>query len=150
MILSLFDYCAALWDGCGVGCKTYLDKLNRRAACAVCRSVEVEELHTVLSWPNLQARRDYLKCVLVFKSLHGMAPAYLLSEFKHAHQVHSYYTRYRDLLRLPLAKTAKYQDSFRYSGACAYNTLPPSIRSVQDLKEFKIKAKKHQKGKPTS
>jgi hypothetical protein len=41
-----------------------------------------------------------------------MSPDYLLTEFKYAHQVHTYNTRHRDLLRLPLAKTIKYQGSF--------------------------------------
>ena len=146
MVLPMFDYCAPVWDSCGVGCKAYLDKLNRRAACIIeGRSIGVDELHTVFSWPNLQARRDYLKCVLVYKSLHGMAPAYLLTEFKYAHQIHAYYTRHRDLLRLPLAKTTKYQGSFRFKGARAFNTLPLSIRSVNELKEFKIQAKRHLK-----
>jgi hypothetical protein len=113
MILPLFDYCAPVWDSCGVGSKDYLNKLNRRAACIIeGRSVGMDELHTVFSWPNLQACRDYLKCVLVYKSLHGMSPDYLLTEFKYAHQVHTYNTRHRDLLRLPLAKTIKYQGSF--------------------------------------
>ena len=35
MVLPLFDYCAAVWDNSGIGCKGYLDKLNRRAACII-------------------------------------------------------------------------------------------------------------------
>ena len=50
-----------------------------------------------------------------------------------------------DLLRLPLAKTTKYQGSFRFNGVRAFNTLPLSIRSVNELKEFKIQAKHHLK-----
>ena len=38
------------------------------------------ELKSTLGWPSLQARRNYLKCVLVHKCLHGIAPSYLLSE----------------------------------------------------------------------
>ena len=146
MVLPLFDYCAAVWDGCGVGYKGYLDKLNRRAACIIeGRSVAADELFTVFSWPNLQARRDYLKCVLVYKSLRNLAPAYLLTEFKYAHQIHTYNTRHCDLLRLPLAKTAKYQGSFRFNGARAFNALPLKIRNAIDLKEFKIWTKHHLK-----
>ena len=48
-----------------------------------------------------------------------MAPSCLLSEVKHAHEIHGYNTRGHDLLRLPLAKTAKYQRSFRIKGARA-------------------------------
>ena len=146
MVLPLFDYCAAVWDGCGVGYKGYLDKLNRRAACIIeGRSVAADELFTVFSWPNLQARRDYLKCVLVYKSLRNLAPAYLLTEFKYAHQIHTYNTRHCDLLRFPLAKTAKYQGSFRFNGARAFNALPLKIRNAIDLKEFKIWTKHHLK-----
>ena len=52
---------------------------------------------------------DYLKSMLVFKSLHGLAPAYLIDEFSHSPDSHSYNTRHRDLLRLPLARTTKYR-----------------------------------------
>ena len=43
--------------------------------------------------------------IIEFKSLHGLAPAYLLNEFSHARDFHSYNTRHRDVLRLPLART---------------------------------------------
>ena len=96
-----------------------------------------------IGWPSLQARRNYLKCVLVHKCLHGIAPSYLLSEFRHAHLFHGYNTRSRDLLRPPFAKTTKYQGSFRINGARTYNTLPRTIRQVETLSEFKIKLKRY-------
>ena len=59
---------------------------------------------------------------------------YLLSEFRHAHQIHSYFTinvtRQRDQLWLPLAKTTKYQGSFRINGARAYNSLPSKTSNI--------------------
>ena len=67
----------------GAGSKDYLDKLNRRAACIIeGRSIGAEELKSTLGWPSLQARRNYLKCLLVHKCLHGIAPSHLLSEFR--------------------------------------------------------------------
>ena len=136
IVLPLFDYCSPVWDSCGAGSKDYLDKLNRRAACII---------ESTLGWPNLQARRNYLKCLLVHKCLHGIAPSYLLSEFRHAHFFHGYNTRSRDLLRSPFAKTAKYQRSFRINGARTYNTIPRNIRQVETFSEFKIKLKRHLK-----
>ena len=69
-------------------------KLNRRAGCVIGgRSVGADELKLTLSWPSLQAYRKYLKCVLVYKCLYSTAPSYLLSEFKHAHEIHGYNTR---------------------------------------------------------
>ena len=35
MVLALFDNCLSVWDNCGVGSKSCLDKLNRRAACII-------------------------------------------------------------------------------------------------------------------
>ena len=117
----LFDYCSSVLDSCGVGSKSYLDKLNRRAACIIKhQSIRADEVKTTLGWPSPQARRVYLKCVLVYKCLHGVAQLYLLSEFRHAHQVHGYNTRSHDLLRPPFAKTVKYQGSFRINGARTY------------------------------
>ena len=70
------------------------------------RSIGAEELKSTLGWPSLQARRNYLKCVLVHKCLHGIAPSYLLAEFRHAHLFHGDNTGSRlYLLRPPFAKT---------------------------------------------
>ena len=74
------------------------------------RSIGAVKLKSTLGWPSLQARRNYLKCVLVHKCLHRIAPLYLLSEFRHAHLFHGYNTRSRDLLRPPFAKTTKYTE----------------------------------------
>ena len=146
IVLPLFDYCPPVWDSCGAGSKDYLDKLNGRAACIIeGRSVGAEELKSTLGWPNLQARRNYHKCLLVHKCLHGIAPSYLLSEFRHAYLYHGYNTRSRDLLRPPFAKTAKYQGSFRINGARTYNTIPRTIRQVEAFSKFKTKLKCHLK-----
>ena len=45
------------------------------------------------------------------------------TEFSHSRDFHSYNTRHRDLLRLPLARTTKYEGSFRFSGAKIWNTV---------------------------
>ena len=110
MILPVFDYCAVVWDSCSKADREYLDKLHRRAASIIeGYAVSQSQISYTFGWPTLQSRRDYLKCMLVFKSLHGLAPAYLLNEFSHARDFHSNNTRHRDLLRLPLARTTKYQ-----------------------------------------
>ena len=145
LVMPLFDYCRLSATVVGLRAKPiYLDKLNRLATCIIeGRSIGAEDLKLTLGWPSLQARRNSLKCVLVHECLHGIAPSYLLSEFRHAHLFHGYNTRSRDLLRPPFAKTTKYQGSFRINGARTYNTLPRIIRQVETLSEFKIKLKRH-------
>ena len=97
---------------------------------------------------RLQSRRGYLKCMLVFKNLHGLALAYLVNEFSHTHDFHSYNTCHKDLFRLPLARTTKYQDSFRFSGARIWNALPLALRSKHDLNKFGFGLKRHFRSKP--
>ena len=107
------------------------------------RSIGAEELKSTLRWPSLKAFRNHLKCVLVHKCLHGIAPSYLLSEFRHAHLFHGYNTRSRDLLRPTLVFSSFCKGSFRINGARTYNTLSRTIRQVETLSEFKIKLKRH-------
>ena len=94
---------------------------------------------------STQARRNYLKCVLVHKCLHGLVPLYLLSEFRHRHFFHGYNTGSHDLLCSPFAKTSKYQGNFRINGTQTFNTLPRNIRVVEMFSKFKIKLKCHLK-----
>ena len=53
----------------------------------------------------------------------------------YAHQIHAFYIRHRDELRLPQVKTA------RINGTRAYHSLPRDIRSAIDLRMFKSLAK---------
>ena len=98
LVMPLFDYCRLSATVVGLRAKPiYLDKLNRLAACIIeGRSIGAGELKLTLGWPSQQARRNFLKCVLVHECLHGIAPSYLLSEFRHAHLFHGYNTRSRD------------------------------------------------------
>ena len=66
------------------------------------------DVSLTLSWASLQVRREFQICLQVFKSLHGLAPTYLLHEFNYSREFHAYNTRHKDQLRLPLAKTTKY------------------------------------------
>ena len=100
------------------------------------------DIQQTLKWPSLQCRREYQKCIQIYKCINGMAPAYLLDDFHSSEQIHNYNTRNRDLIRLPLAKTTKFQTSFKYNAAKSWNTLPRNLRHDQSLNSFKHKIKK--------
>ena len=68
IVLPLFDYCWSIWDSCGVGSKSYLDNLSLTDVAPVSLKVDQSGL--------AHKRVDYLKCVLVYKCLYGMAPLY--------------------------------------------------------------------------
>ena len=144
MVLPLFDYCSAVWSGCGITNREYLNRLQRRAVRIIeGREVKQNDIRSTLNWPSLEVRRNYQTCLQVFKCLNGLAPAYLLNKFSLSRDFHSHNTRNKDLIRLPRAKTSKFQTSFYYNGAKLWNTLPPHIRQENTLSLFKKNLKKH-------
>ena len=137
MILPLFDYCSAVWDGCGKTNRDNLDKLQRRAVSIIeGRKIQHHEINHTLSWPSLESRQKYQICLQIFKCLNGLAPAYLLHDFHYSRDFRAYNTRNKDLLRLPLTKTTRYQSSFRYNGAKTWNNLPYKLRIENSLSKF--------------
>ena len=73
----------------------------------------------------------------------GLVPAYRLDDFHSSEQIHNYNTRNKDLIHLPLAKTTKFQTSFKYNAAKSWNTLPRNLRHDLSLTSFKLIVKKH-------
>ena len=76
--------------------------------------------------------------MLLFKSLAWLQHIYF-NEFSHSRDFHSYNTRHRDLLLLPLARTTKCQGSFRFSGAKIWLDLT----SVHDINKFAFGLERH-------
>ena len=118
-------------------------KQTRAASIIEGHKVEQCEIHDIFDWPTLDSQRKYQICLQVFKCVYGLAPAYLLNEFNFSLDFHKYKTRNKDLIRVTRAKTTKYQSSFRYNGAKAWNTLPHLVRTETSLSSFKHKLKKH-------
>ena len=91
-------------------------------------------IYTIFGRPQLHACRNFLKSVLIYKCINGLAPSYLLSEFPAARSTNRlslYQTTW-----LPLAKTTKYQVSLRIDEAPAYNSIPSNRKSATDLDTF--------------
>ena len=84
LIQPHFDYCNVVWGNCGVKLSDKLQKLQNRAARALTFSnydADASQLFQNLNWKNLSTQRDIQKALMVFKSLHGLAPEYLSSKF---------------------------------------------------------------------
>ena len=98
MILPMFDYCSSIWDSCGKTNCDFLDKLQRRTA-SITEGSRIRQcgINLTFSWPPLQSCNAYQLGLQVFKCLNGLAPAYLLHEFRFANEIHAYNTRNRDL-----------------------------------------------------
>ena len=137
LVQSHFDYCSLVWGNCG---KTLSSKLQNRAARVVTSSnydVDVDSLFHNLSWKDLKSQRQIQNALMVFKSLNGLVPEYLTSKFIKRNE--SNYSL-RDLvgkLVVPFPRTNYIKNSFSYSGATLWNSLPCNIREPGSLNQFK-------------
>ena len=142
LVQSHFDYCSVVW---GNFAKTLSDKLQRlqnRAVRVLTHSsydADANQLFKELGWDNLETRRQKLKAEMVYKSLNGLAPNYLSSKFiQRSDVITSYNLRDSDnKLAIPLPRTNHYKNSFAYSGAVLWNSLPSAARQATSLTNFR-------------
>lgn len=141
LILPYFDYCSAVWDGLSNRLADKVQKLQNRAARVILRAsydTRSSDLRNRLRWDSLCVRRIKLKAILMFKSIHGLAPSYLQNLFSARHT--NYHLRNSEQrLTLPRPRTDYCKRSFSYSGAKIWNELPVYVRLSTSLAQFKRK-----------
>ncbi len=84
IILPHFDDSDMVYDSASETSKLRLQKLQTRVAKLISGSGTRESRNPIfkeLGWLSLQNRRDFHKCIMVFKSRNGLAPEYLAELF---------------------------------------------------------------------
>ena len=72
------------------------------------------------------------------KSINGLAPEYLTRKFIQRSDVNPYIPRdCENKLAIPLSRTNYLKNSFSYSGATLWNSLPSEARQASSLKIFR-------------
>ena len=76
---------------------------------------------------------------MVYKSLNSLTPNYLSSKFiLRSNVITSYNLRdSENKLAIPLPRTNYYKNSFSYSGAVLWNSLPSAARQATSLTNFR-------------
>ena len=75
------------------------------------------------------------------KILNGLAPSYLSNYISKRTGIHSYNTRFRENLDVPMCRTATAQLSFHYRSTNTWYSLSASTRNSKTLTNFKHGAK---------
>ena len=74
---------------------------------------------------------------MVYKSLHGLAPNYLSSNFERRETTYNLRDS-ENKLNVPLLRTNYYKNSFNsYSGTIPWNSLPCNLREAESLRQYK-------------
>ncbi|XP_020910275.1 uncharacterized protein LOC110248115 [Exaiptasia diaphana] len=134
-----FDYCNVVWGNCGTTLHNKLQKLQNRAARVLTHSsydASADNLFKILGWKTLDCQQQMARATMVFKCRHGLAPNYLCNKF--SNHISSYALRDSvDKVNVPLPRTNYGKNSFSYSGAIAWNSLPSKLRQAESLRQFK-------------
>ena len=90
-ILPHLDYCCTIWGNCNDNLVEKLIKFQKRAARLILdkpMDTPSEELFQTLGWMKFDERVNYRKAILMYKSLHNLAPTYLSSKFTYTSDIH--------------------------------------------------------------
>ena len=141
-ILPHLDYCCTIWGNCNDNLVEKLIKFQKRAARLILNKpmdTPSEELFQTLGWMKFDERVNYRKAILMYKSLHNLAPTYLSSKFTYTSDIHQVNLRSisDSTLYAPKPNLEIYRKTFAYSGSKIWNALPESIRSAPSLWAFK-------------
>ena len=140
-ILPIFDYGCMIWGQCSTYNMNRLLKLQKRAARIILQAdfmTPSKQMFQKLGWLTFTKRVQYHTCVMVFKSLNGLAPEYLTNLLTRQSETHSRNLRSNDkyMLKIPFARTAYYEKSFSVTGPRLWNSLPLQIRQSTGLNSF--------------
>ena len=88
---------------------------------------------------TIEERRDYFLAMKMFKSIHGIAPAYLCNQIVINFDIKDNDTRGIDGMNvyLPTLKKDIYKNSFLYKGGQVWNRLPDVVKDSPNLEILK-------------
>jgi exonuclease III len=149
-IQPVLEYACTVWGYSSERNIHRICRLQKLAARIVSKNydfvnVRGDDLIQELKWPSFIARRDLMLMSLIYKSVHGKAPSYLINHLNFVYEISSKTTRGSSDLNLlaPKPNIEQFKESFQYMGPWLWNQLPINIRSAESLPSFKKMYKDH-------
>ena len=142
------DYAISIW-GCTSKQNIYkIQRLQNRAARIITGNYDFINTRGVdlvknLKWMCVSQRRDYFIAILMFKSIHGLAPHYLCDEITLQRDISTRSTRSLDCnnVYVPCASLECFSNAFAHRGPVIWNALPQYIKNSLTMDNFKINLK---------
>ena len=136
-----FNYCSLVWDSITETLSNKLQKLQNRAARIVSGlpySVPSNEIRQHLGWSSLIEMRRRDKAIMMYKIVYGHTAPYLKDMFNKQKSSEVYGLRNSKLgVQIPQARTSHFRNSFSFTGASIWNSLPENLRDEKSLFSFK-------------
>ena len=125
-----------------------IQRLQNRAAKIVTGNYEYvttrgTELVRRLRWMCVTQRREYFMSILMYKSIHSMAPAYLCNEITLHSEIAERTTRSvnENNVLLPYAHLESFNNYYTDKGPIVWTSLPDYIKTCRTLHSFNAKMK---------
>ena len=140
IVMPQLDYADIVWDAGKKKHADRLQKLQNRAGRIILRinpylHTSNHQIHNILGWDSLASRRTKHLCVMVYKSLNGIAPSYLQTMFQFKST--DYSLRSEGNLLTPKPNIDYCKRMFAYRGALIYNSLSNNTKAAISLNSFK-------------
>ena len=136
-----FRYCCSVWGCCGLTEINRLVKLQNRAAHIITGSrFDSPGLPLVkrLDWKTIDELINSESNIMVFKSLHGLAPPYMRNLFTKTSQLTSRNLRNSATdLRIPKKNSTNGQKCFSFRCAKSWNGLSAERKQASTIYKFK-------------
>ena len=144
IILPCIDYSCTVWGNCSRQNKELLLRLQKRAARIITSNYDYEnvrgdDLIKLMKWQSFDERRNYFLAVLMYKSVHGIAPTHLCNAIEMVCDRHNLNTRAADKTNviLPKPNLECFKNSLMYSGGVIWNSLPINLQHSTSISSFK-------------
>lgn len=144
VVSSRIDYCNSIFTGMSsfnVGALQRVQNFAARVVSGVGRSEHITEHLRKLHWLPVRHRIDFKVATISFKAIRSSEPDYLRDALEPYTPVRELRSASNDLLVCPRARTVTAERAFSIAAPKLWNTLPPFVKSADNLSVFKTRLK---------
>ena len=134
--MSVLAYCLPLYGGCENGSLKDLQIIQNKIARLVTKShirTNRSEIYDAMKWLTVQQLIVYHTLLAVFRIRLTGEPEFLASVLLR--------DNFRGKIIIPMSNLTLYRKSFTYRGICYWNSLPETMRSLNNIVKFKKEVK---------
>ncbi len=145
LVLSKLFYCSVVWSNTMAKNVKKLQLVQNFAAKIITNTHKFDHITPVLhdlKWLPVDRYLIYRDTLQIYKCLKGLSPVYLKDQCQQRTSIHQYLTRHINDLVIPKFRTSTGQRTFQFRAVKLWNNLDDSIKSIDNIKTFKIELKK--------
>ena len=140
-ITPIIDYACVTWQKANVSDINRIVKLQKRCARIILNASlkeSSESLFKSLKWLTFPNRCKYFTGILIFKSLHNLAPKYIKERIEFTeNKDYDLRSNFKKAITHKRPKTNYRKKTFTYSSMEIWDEIPVNIRLVSNINTFK-------------